>query len=99
MAQRAAAAHGEVADELCFVKSLHTEAINHDPAITFFQTGAQLAGRPSIGSWLAYGLGSENQDLPAFVVLRQPGHAATPAISRSTTACGAAASCRRSIRA
>jgi hypothetical protein len=58
-----------VADDLCFIKSMHTEAINHDPAITFFQTGAQLAGRPSIGSWLAYGLGSENQDLPAFVVL------------------------------
>jgi hypothetical protein len=58
-----------VVDRLCFVKSLHTEAINHDPAITFFQTGAQLAGRPSIGAWLAYGLGSENRDLPAFVVL------------------------------
>ena len=52
---------------------MHTEAINHDPAITFFQTGAQLAGRPSIGSWLAYGLGSENQDLPAFVVLISQG--------------------------
>src|SRR5687768_841918 len=62
-----------VADELCFVKSVHTEAINHDPAITFFQTGAQLAGRPSIGSWLAYGLGSENSDLPAFVVLVSQG--------------------------
>ena len=63
----------EVADELCFIKSMHTEAINHDPAITFFQTGAQLAGRPSIGSWLAYGLGSENRDLPAFVVLVSQG--------------------------
>ena len=60
---------GEVADELTFVKSLHTEAINHDPAITFFQTGSQLAGRPSIGSWLSYGLGSANDNLPAFVVL------------------------------
>ena len=59
----------KIADELCFIRSMHTEAINHDPAITFFQTGAQIAGRPSIGSWLAYGLGSENQDLPAFVVL------------------------------
>jgi uncharacterized protein DUF1501 len=58
-----------VADELCFIKSMHTEAINHDPAITFFQTGAQLAGRPSIGAWLSYGLGSENSDLPAFVAL------------------------------
>jgi hypothetical protein len=62
-----------VADELCFIKSMHTEAINHDPAVTFFQTGAQLAGRPSIGAWLAYGLGSENQDLPAFVVLVSKG--------------------------
>ncbi|HZN34321.1 MAG TPA: DUF1501 domain-containing protein [Pirellulaceae bacterium] len=62
-----------VADELCFVKSLFTEAINHDPAITFCQTGAQLAGRPSIGSWLAYGLGSENENLPAFVVLVSQG--------------------------
>jgi hypothetical protein len=58
-----------VADELCFIRSMHTEAINHDPAVTFFQTGAQLAGRPSIGSWIAYGLGSENADLPAFVVM------------------------------
>jgi hypothetical protein len=58
-----------VADELCFIKSMHTEAINHDPAITFFQTGRQLAGFPSMGSWLSYGLGSENQDLPAYVVL------------------------------
>ena len=62
-----------VADELCFIKSMYTEAINHDPAITFFQTGAQLAGRPSIGSWLAYGLGNENADLPAFVVLVSQG--------------------------
>jgi Protein of unknown function (DUF1501) len=59
----------KVADELCFVKSLHTEAINHDPAITFFQTGSQIAGRPSMGAWLSYGLGSANENLPAFVVL------------------------------
>jgi len=57
------------ADELCFIKSMHTEAINHDPAITFCQTGHQLAGRPSIGSWLSYGLGTENKDLPAYVVM------------------------------
>ncbi|MBI4601580.1 MAG: DUF1501 domain-containing protein [Planctomycetes bacterium] len=62
-----------IADELCFVKSVHTEAINHDPAITFLQTGAQLAGRPSIGAWLSYGLGSEGDDLPAFVVLVSQG--------------------------
>ena len=59
----------KVADRLCFVRSMHTEAINHDPAVTFFQTGAQIAGRPSIGAWLAYGLGSASRDLPAFVVL------------------------------
>lgn len=58
-----------VVDDLCMIRSVHTEAINHDPAITFCQTGSQLAGRPSIGSWLSYGLGSENQDLPAYVVL------------------------------
>jgi hypothetical protein len=63
----------QVADELCFIKSMHTEAINHDPAVTFFQTGAQLAGRPSVGAWLAYGLGSENSDLPAFVAMVSQG--------------------------
>ncbi len=62
-----------VADDLCLVKTMHTEAINHDPAVTFFQTGAELAGRPSIGSWISYGLGSENQDLPAFVVMVSQG--------------------------
>jgi len=58
-----------IADEWCIVRSMHTEAINHDPAITFMQTGSQLAGRPSIGAWTAYGLGSENSDLPSYVVL------------------------------
>ena len=58
-----------IVDDLCFVRSMHTEAINHDPAITFFQTGSQIAGRPSMGSWLSYGLGSENENLPAFCVL------------------------------
>jgi hypothetical protein len=62
-----------VADELCFIKSMHTEAINHDPAITFFQTGSQQAGRPSIGSWLSYGLGSDNKNLPDFSVLLSRG--------------------------
>src|SRR5437867_2639688 len=59
----------KMVDQLCFIKSLHTEAINHDPAITFFQTGSELAGRPSMGAWLSYGLGSVNQNLPGFVVL------------------------------
>jgi hypothetical protein len=58
-----------VADELCFIRSLYTEAINHDPAITFFQTGSQIAGRPSMGAWLSYGLGSANHNLPTFCVL------------------------------
>ena len=62
-----------VADELCFVKSMVTEAINHDPAITFFQTGSQLAGRPSIGSWFSYGLGSENANLPDFIAMTSRG--------------------------
>jgi hypothetical protein len=54
---------------LCFIKSVHTEHINHDPAITFFQTGHHLAGRPSVGAWLSCGPGSANENLPAFVVL------------------------------
>ena len=58
-----------VADELCFVKSMHTSAINHDPAITFFLTGTEQAGRPSMGAWSSYGLGSDNDNLPAFVVM------------------------------
>ena len=62
-----------VADDLCFIKSLHTDAINHDPAITFCQTGFQLAGRPSLGAWIAYGLGSSNRDLPAFLVMLSRG--------------------------
>ena len=62
-----------ITDELCFIKSMHTEAINHDPAITFFQTGSQIAGRPSIGSWLSYGLGSMNENLPTFVAMVSTG--------------------------
>ncbi|MBG85478.1 MAG: sulfatase [Verrucomicrobiales bacterium] len=68
-----------VADELCFIKSMHTEAINHDPAVTYLQTGHQQPGRPSFGAWLSYGLGSENRDLPAFVVLLSNGSATRPA--------------------
>jgi hypothetical protein len=63
----------EVVDECTFIHSMYTDAINHDPAVTFFQTGSQIAGRPSIGSWLAYGLGSENRDLPSYVVLLSMG--------------------------
>ena len=60
---------GRVADEICLIKSMHTEAINHDPAITFIQTGSQQPGRPALGAWASYGLGSEAADLPAFLVL------------------------------
>lgn len=59
----------EVIDDLCLIKSIYSEAINHDPAITFFQTGNQLPGRPSIGSWVSYGLGTDNENLPSFIVL------------------------------
>ena len=62
-----------IVDQLTIVRSMFTEAINHDPAVTFLQTGSQIAGRPSMGAWLAYGLGSETEDLPAFVVLISPG--------------------------
>ena len=61
--------HGAVADDICIINSMFTEAINHDPAITFFQTGHQQPGRPSLGAWTSYGLGSESTDLPAYVVL------------------------------
>jgi hypothetical protein len=64
---------GGIADEICIIKSMHTEAINHDPAITYIQTGSQQPGRPSIGAWLSYGLGSENSNLPAYIVLISQG--------------------------
>ncbi|MEK6476239.1 DUF1501 domain-containing protein [Catalinimonas sp. 4WD22] len=63
----------KITDELCFIKSMYTEAINHDPAITFFQTGSQQPGRPCIGSWISYGLGSDNDNLPTFCVLLSEG--------------------------
>ncbi len=62
-----------IVDDLCIIKSMHTEAINHDPALTFFQTGNQQGNRPSMGSWVSYGLGSENKNLPAFCVLLSRG--------------------------
>jgi hypothetical protein len=72
----------KIVDELCIVRSMFTDAINHDPAITFFQTGSQIAGRPSMGSWIHYGLGSDNDNLPAFVVLITPGKVDQPLYSR-----------------
>jgi hypothetical protein len=63
----------KIADDMCIIRSMNTEAINHDPALTFMQTGAQIGNRPSMGAWLSYGLGSENQNLPAFSVLLSRG--------------------------
>ncbi|QDU90273.1 hypothetical protein Pla175_36760 [Pirellulimonas nuda] len=74
--------HREIVDDICVIKGMHTEAINHDPAITMFQTGSQIAGRPSMGAWLSYGLGSENQDLPAFIVLATAGKGGQPLYAR-----------------
>jgi hypothetical protein len=73
----------KISDELCIVKSMYTEAINHDPAVTFIQTGSQFAGRPSMGAWLSYGLGSDNENLPAFVVLVTKDKTGQPLYSRS----------------
>ena len=67
----------EIVDDICLVRSMHTDAINHDPALSFFQTGSQLSGRPSIGSWLSYGLGSSNENLPTFSVLLSKGSGRT----------------------
>jgi len=61
--------HHKIADDICIMRNVYTDAINHDPAITFIQTGAQIAGRPCIGSWLSYGLGTDNKDLPNFIVM------------------------------
>jgi hypothetical protein len=66
---------GKIVDEISIIKSMHTDAINHDPAITFIQSGSQQPGRPSLGAWVSYGLGSENRNLPAFVVLLSQAHA------------------------
>lgn len=71
----------QIVDDLCIVKSMYTEAINHEPAVMFTQTGSQQGGRPSIGSWLSYGLGTDNEDLPGFVVLLSQGGPAQPLTS------------------
>jgi len=72
----------KIVDDLCLVRSVYTEAINHDPAITFLQTGAQIAGRPSLGAWLSYGLGTINQDLPAFCVMLTKNQGGQPLYAR-----------------
>ena len=72
----------KIADELCFIKSMHTEAINHGPGVTFMQTGSQFPGRPSMGAWLDYGLGSMNNNLPSFVVMVTKNKGGQPLVSR-----------------
>lgn len=72
----------KVADELCWIKSMHTEAINHGPGVTMIQTGSQFPGRPSFGAWLNYGLGSRNENLPAFVVMVSKNKGGQPLVSR-----------------
>jgi hypothetical protein len=72
----------KIADELCVVKSMYTEAINHGPGVTMLQTGSQFPGRPSIGAWLDYGLGAENENLPSFVVLVTKDKGGQPLVSR-----------------
>ena len=72
----------KVSDDLCFIKSMHTEAINHGPGVTFMQTGSQFPGRPSMGAWLNYGLGRQNENLPAFVVMVTKNKGGQPLVSR-----------------
>ena len=74
--------HHKIADDICIMRNVYTDAINHDPAITFIQTGAQIAGRPSIGSWLSYGLGTDNADLPNFIVMVSKNGGGQPLYSR-----------------
>jgi len=72
---------GKHADEMCVIKSMHTEQINHDPAHTFFNTGTAISGRPSMGSWVMYGLGSETEELPGYIVLTSEGGGQSQPIS------------------
>jgi hypothetical protein len=89
---------GSIADEICLVRSMNTEAVNHAPGVTFFMTGAQVPGRPSMGAWMSYGLGCDTDELPAFVVMTSSDkeQVLRPALLRLTT--GAAASCRAGIQ-
>ena len=72
----------KIVDDICLIKTMYTEAINHGPANTFMQTGSQIAGRPSIGAWLDYGLGTDNRNLPPFVVMRTKGKGGQPLFAR-----------------
>ena len=89
----------KIVDEITIIKTMNTEAINHDPAITFIQTGSQQPGRPSLGSWVSYGLGSENQNLPAFVVLLSQANALEHRSAAVFATVGHADFCPRTIRA
>jgi len=80
----------KVVDDVCFIKSMHTDAINHDPGVSMLQTGNQQPGRPSFGAWLSYGLGSANSELPGFVVLLSNGSAARPGDPLQTRLWGSA---------
>lgn len=72
----------QIADDICVIRSMHTEAINHGPGVTFMQTGSQFPGRPSMGAWLSYGLGTENANLPAFVVMVTKNKGGQPLVAR-----------------
>ena len=88
---------GSIADDICIIRSMTTNQINHDPAHTFFNTGTQISGRPSMGSWVLYGLGAETDNLPGFVVLTSVGGGQKP--TPSPPANGTAGSSRAATRA
>ncbi|MEO0731981.1 MAG: DUF1501 domain-containing protein [Bacteroidota bacterium] len=88
----------QIAEEICVVNSMYTEAINHEPAVIFLQTGSQQVGRPSIGSWLSYGLGSSNKNLPSFVVLLSQGKADTQNLNMQAWSSGFLPSHHQGVR-
>ena len=89
----------KMVDDIAIVKSLHTEQINHEPAITYMQTGSMIGGRPCIGSWLAYGLGNMSEDLPNFIVMNAVRSKRARRFRRCRQGCGAPDSCRQNTRA
>ena len=80
-----------VGEDVCLVRSIHTEAVNHAPGVTFFLTGSQVPGRPSLGAWVTYGLGSEAADLPAFVVMTSSARGRRTSRTAGTTSAGRSA--------
>ncbi len=89
----------KMVDDMVFIRSMHTEAINHEPAITLMQTGNQVTGRPCLGAWASYGLGSLNDNLPTFVVMVARSLRTPSRCRRSRPGCGRAAFCPASTRA